>query len=148
MNFWLGQMAPASLRKATLIFLIRCKLLIIKKKQKQIQKLNKIRTNTMILFSINSAAKILPKRSTEPGGISFKNSCQKAADLLSLTIDGKQKEFEASTTYANIKTILKNIQKSAYFEKLNQPQQPAENMELRKYSLAHNLLERNFFQLN
>lgn len=95
----------------------------------------------MILFSINSAAKILPKRSTEPGGISFKNSCQKAADLLSQTIDGKQKEFEASTTYANIKTILKNIQKSAYFEKLNQPQQPAENMELRKYSLAHSLLK-------
>ncbi|XP_055314162.1 caprin homolog isoform X2 [Sitodiplosis mosellana] len=73
------------------------------------------------------ATKILPKRSTEPGGISYKNSCQKAADLLSLTIDGKQKEFEASTTYANVKAILKNIQKSAYFEKLNQPQQPPEN---------------------
>lgn len=80
--------------------------------------------------SIHSAAKILPKRSNEPGGISFKNSCQKAADLLSLTIDGKQKEFEAST-YANIKTILRNIQKSAYFEKLNQHQQPAENTPLR-----------------
>ncbi|XP_031627989.1 caprin homolog isoform X3 [Contarinia nasturtii] len=73
------------------------------------------------------AAKILPKRSTESGSVSFKNSCQKAADILSLTVDGKQKEFEASTTYANIKTLLKNIQKSAYFEKLNQPQQQAEN---------------------
>lgn len=77
-----------------------------------------------------SATKILPKRSTEPGGTSFKTSCQKAADLLSLTIDGKQKEFEASVTYANVKSILKNIQKSAFFEKLNQPQQPSESCEL------------------
>lgn len=80
-----------------------------------------------VFFPVCSAAKILPKRSTEPGGISFKTSCQKAADVLSLTIDGKQKEFEASTSYASVKAILKNIQKSAYFEKLNQPQQPAEN---------------------
>lgn len=84
-------------------------------------------------FEIYSAAKILPKRSTEPGGVSFKNSCQKAADALSLTIDGKQKEFDESTTYANIKTLLKNIQKSAYFEKLNQTQQSTETTELRTY---------------
>lgn len=69
-----------------------------------------------------SANKIAPKRSTEPGGMSFKSSCQKAADVLSLTVDGKQKEFDGNATYANIKNILKSIQKSAYFEKLNQAQ--------------------------
>lgn len=65
--------------------------------------------------------------------MSFKNSCQKAADILSSTIDGKQKEFDGTATYANVKSILKNIQKSAYYEKLNQPQQPAETPELRKF---------------
>lgn len=75
-----------------------------------------------ISLKLNSALKILPKRSTESGCGTFKNSYQKAADILSLTVDGKQKEFEGNATYANIKTILKNIQKSAYFEKLNQPQ--------------------------
>lgn len=81
-----------------------------------------------------SAAKILPKRLTEPGSVTFKNSCQKAADTLSLTVDGKQKDFEESTTYANIKMLLKNIQKSSYFEKLNQPQQLIEAAtELRKH---------------
>lgn len=70
----------------------------------------------------DSANKILPKRSTESGCASFKNSYQKAADVLSLTVDGKQKEFDGNSTYANIKTIFKSIQKSAYFEKLNQPQ--------------------------
>lgn len=75
------------------------------------------------------AAKIIPRRLAESNGISFKNSCQKSADLLSLTIDGKQKEFEGTSTYANVKSILKNIQKSAYFEKLNQPQQSTENSE-------------------
>lgn len=84
------------------------------------------------LFSAN---KILPKRSTEPGSVSFKNSCQKAADVLSQTIDGKQKEFEMAATYANVKSILKNIQKSAYFEKLNQPQQLVETSEMRKFVL-------------
>lgn len=54
--------------------------------------------------------------------MSFKNSCQKAADVLSLTVDGKQKEFDGDATYAHIKTLLKNIQKSAYFEKINQSQ--------------------------
>lgn len=57
--------------------------------------------------------------------------------MLSLTVDGKQKEFDGSTTYANIKILLKNIQKSAYFEKINQAQpqplqcqQPSETPEL------------------
>lgn len=86
-----------------------------------------------MMLNICSAAKILPKRSTEPGSVTFKNSCQKAADTLSLTIDGKQKEFEETKTYANVKTLLKNIQKSAYFEKLNQPQQLIEATELRKH---------------
>lgn len=86
----------------------------------------------MCYLSFFSANKILPKRSTETGGVSFRNSCQKAADVLSLTIDGKQKEFDGTVTYANVKTIFKNIQKSAYFEKLNQPQQSADTPELRK----------------
>lgn len=52
-----------------------------------------------------------------------------------MTIDGKQKEFDGTTTYANVKIILKNIQKSAYFEKLNQSQQPlVETPELRKFT--------------
>lgn len=57
--------------------------------------------------------------------------------MLSSTVDGKQKEFDGSSTYANIKNLLKNIQKSAYFEKINQsqPQQlqcqePSETPEL------------------
>lgn len=84
-----------------------------------------------ISWTFDSAAKILPRRLAENNGISFKNSCQKSADLLSLTIDGKQKEFEGTSTYATVKTILKNIQKSAYFEKLNQPPQSNENSEAR-----------------
>lgn len=58
----------------------------------------------------------------EPGGVSYKSSCQKAADVLSLTVDGNSKEFDENVTYANIKNILKSIQKSSYFEKVNQPQ--------------------------
>lgn len=73
---------------------------------------------------IFSAAKVTPKRSIEPTTVSFKNSAQKAADHLALTIDGKSKEFEA-TTYANVKTILKNIQKSSYFEKASEQSQDA-----------------------
>lgn len=46
--------------------------------------------------------------------------CQKAADHLVQTIDGKQKEFETSN-YANVKNLLKNIQKSNYFDKADQP---------------------------
>lgn len=65
-----------------------------------------------------SATKITPKRTTESGGVSFRNACQKSADHLAFTIDGKQKEFDASS-YANVKMLLKNIQKSAYFEKFN-----------------------------
>lgn len=106
---------------------------------------------------IDSANKILPKRSTEPGGVSFKNSCQKAADFLSLTIDGKPKEFDENVTYANVKTILKNIQKSAYFEKLNQPQQqqqpqselqpPTETPELSKFAVDVTHIHSFFFSM-
>lgn len=94
--------------------------------------------------TLNSATKILPKRSTEPGGVTFKNSCQKAADTLSLTIDGKQKEFDDAITYANIKSLLKNIQKSSYFDKLNQPQQSMEANELRKWKWKQKLITITF----
>lgn len=70
------------------------------------------------LFSF-SAAKVIPTRASL-NGVTFKNVCQKAADHLVQTIDGKQKEFETST-YANVKNILKNIQKSNYFDKADQP---------------------------
>lgn len=66
-----------------------------------------------------SAAKAIPNRASL-NGVTFKNVCQKAADHLAQTIDGKQKEFETST-YANVKNILKNIQKSNYFDKADQP---------------------------
>lgn len=61
---------------------------------------------------------MLPNRSTLTGQ-TFKNACQKAADHFAMTIDGKQKEFETST-YANVKNVLKNIQKSGYFDKVDQ----------------------------
>lgn len=88
-----------------------------------------------------SAAKTLPRRLAESGGISFKSSCQKSADLMSLTIDGKQKEFDGIATYANVKSLLKNIQKSAYFEKLNQTQSANENSDAREYCVfsAHSI---------
>lgn len=75
----------------------------------------------MILFTLIhfSAAKVIPNRASL-NGVTFKNVCQKAADHLAQTIDGKQKEFETST-YANVKNILKNIQKSNYFDKADQP---------------------------
>lgn len=50
----------------------------------------------------------------------FKTAAQKSADILSLTIDGKQKDFEASS-YAHVKNLLKNIQKCAYFDKGSMP---------------------------
>lgn len=53
----------------------------------------------------------------------FKTAAQKSADILSLTIDGKQKDFESSS-YAHVKNLLKNIQKCAYFDKGSLP--PAE----------------------
>lgn len=66
-----------------------------------------------------SAAKVIPNRASL-NGVTFKNVCQKSADHLVQTIDGKQKEFETST-YANVKNLLKNIQKSNYFDKADQP---------------------------
>lgn len=71
-----------------------------------------------------SAAQIQPNPSAESGSGTFRNACQKAADHLGLTIDGKQKEFESST-YAHVKALLKNIQKSGYFDKVAQPSLPA-----------------------
>lgn len=62
---------------------------------------------------------MIPNRASL-NGVTFKNVCQKAADHLVQTIDGKQKEFETST-YANVKNILKNIQKSNYFDKAEPP---------------------------
>lgn len=50
----------------------------------------------------------------------FKTAAQKSADILSLTIDGKQKDFETSS-YAHVKNVLKNIQKCAYFDKESLP---------------------------
>lgn len=70
-----------------------------------------------------SAAKIVPNPSDESGSGTFRNACQKAADHLGLTIDGKQKEFESST-YAHVKALLKNIQKSGYFDKVVQSSPP------------------------
>jgi len=66
----------------------------------------------------NFASKVLPNRASL-NGVTFKNACQKAAEHLALTIDGKQKDFEEST-YANVKNLLKSIQKSGYFEKVDQ----------------------------
>lgn len=72
--------------------------------------------NDFFAVSIRSHAKITPNQSDDSGNATFRNACQKAADHLATTIDGKQKEFESST-YANVKALLKSIQKSGYFDK-------------------------------
>lgn len=71
-------------------------------------------------FLICSAERIVPQRPVEVGGVPFKTAAQKSADILSLTIDGKQKDFESSS-YAHVKNVLKNIQKCAYFDKGSMP---------------------------
>ena len=71
---------------------------------------------------IYSHLEIVPKRPKCPEELSFKHSAQRAADHLSMTIDGKSKAFGGeNSTYVDVKNILKNVQKSGYFDKAAQP---------------------------
>lgn len=89
-------------------------------------------------FSFDRAEKIVPQRPVEVGGVPFKTAAQKSADILLLTIDGKQKDFESSS-FAHVKNVLKNIQKCAYFDKGSLPPveieaEPVEVTEVEPYA--------------
>lgn len=65
---------------------------------------------------------VTPRRPESHEETPFKTVATRAADHLLSTVDGKAKSFAGElSTYADVRNIVRNIQKSGYFDKAAQP---------------------------